>query len=65
LTPVVDQVNMSTACDKSELELGGRGPKQRYDRVADFLLTDAVRTLGRRLSAPFRRLQPVYIRQAK
>jgi B12-binding domain/radical SAM domain protein len=63
LKPEVDQVNMSTVCDKHELELDVHGPKLRYSQVAQMLLEDTARALGRRLTSPFRRLQPVYVSQ--
>ena len=58
----VDQVNMSTVCDKRELELGVSGPKLRYSQVAHMLIQDSARALGRRIAASFRRMQPVYVR---
>jgi hypothetical protein len=57
----VDQVNMSTVCDKRELELNMSGPKLRYGQVAQMLIGDTARALGRRLAAPFRRLEPAYV----
>jgi B12-binding domain/radical SAM domain protein len=59
----VDQVNMSTVCDKRELELGMSGPKLRYSQVAQMLLQDTLHAMGRRIASPFRRLQPVYVSQ--
>lgn len=60
LKPEVDQVNMSTVCDKSELTVGMHGPKLRYRQVAQMLIEDTARALGRRLASPFRRLEPDY-----
>jgi hypothetical protein len=46
----IDQVNMSTVCDKRELNVEFSGPKLRYYQVARMLLEDAVREVGRRLA---------------
>jgi B12-binding domain/radical SAM domain protein len=63
LKPELEQVNMSTVCDKRELNLDVTGPKLRYTQVAHMLVTDTVAALGRRLLTSFRRLQPepVYV----
>jgi hypothetical protein len=61
LKPEVDQVNMSTVCDKRELNVDVRGPKLRYRQVAQMLIEDTARAVGRRLASPFRRLEPVYV----
>jgi B12-binding domain/radical SAM domain protein len=61
LKPDVDQVNMSTVCDKRELTLDVTGPKLRYLQVAQLLLGDTARGIRRRLASPFRRLAPVYV----
>lgn len=45
----IDQVNMSTVCDKRELNVEFSGPKLRYYQVARMLIEDAVREAGRRL----------------
>jgi B12-binding domain/radical SAM domain protein len=51
----IDQVNMSTVCDKRELNVEFSGPKLRYGEVARMLVEDTLRTLGRRLTpAKFR-----------
>jgi B12-binding domain/radical SAM domain protein len=61
LKPEVDQVNMSTVCDKRELNIDLSGPRLHYPQVAQMLIEDTARALGRRLAAPFRRLEPVYV----
>lgn len=45
----IDQVNMSTVCDKRELNVEFSGPKLRYHQVARILIEDVVREAGRRL----------------
>jgi hypothetical protein len=45
----IDQVNMSTVCDKRELNVEFSGPKLRYHQVAWMLIEDVARGLGRRL----------------
>jgi hypothetical protein len=45
----IDQVNMSTVCDKRELNVEFSGPKLRYPQVARMLVEDVTRGLGRRL----------------
>ena len=54
----IDQVNMLTVCDKSELNLDVRGPKLRYPRMAQMVVAAVVRALGRRVLAVFHRLEP-------
>jgi len=61
LKPDVDQVNMSTVCDKRELELDVHGPKLNYGQVVRLLAADAVRELGLRLMTPSSRSTPVYV----
>jgi len=46
----IDQVNMSTVCDKRELNVEFSGPKLRYHQVARMLIEDVARGLGRRLT---------------
>ncbi len=53
----MSQVNMSTVCDKRELNLDVIGPKLNYGQVAQILVTDVLQSMGRRLALPFRRLQ--------
>jgi B12-binding domain/radical SAM domain protein len=60
LKPEVEQVNMSTVCDKRELNLTVSGPKLRYGQVAHMLVADTVQALARRLVAPFRRSAAAY-----
>ncbi len=60
LRPEIEQANMSTVCDKRELNLDMTGPKLNYGRVAHMLVSDAVQALGRSLSAPFRRPAAAY-----
>jgi hypothetical protein len=55
LKPHVDQVNMSTVCDKRELTLRVDGPKLRYASLAHMLAADVTRAVGRRLRAGPRR----------
>ncbi len=45
----IDQVNMSTVCDKRELNVEFSGPKLRYHQVAHMLIEDMVREVSRRL----------------
>ncbi len=40
LKPQIDDVNMSTVCDKRELELGVDGPKLRYSEMAGLVIKD-------------------------
>ena len=56
----VDQVNMSTVCDKRELNLNVIGPKLRYVQLAHMLVSDTLRAAGRRL-ATARQLEPIYV----
>jgi B12-binding domain/radical SAM domain protein len=56
----IDQVNMSTVCDKRELELDMTGPKLKYTQVAQMLLSDTLQAMRRRLASPFRTMDPVY-----
>jgi B12-binding domain/radical SAM domain protein len=63
LKPDVDQVNMSTVCDKRELNLDVIGPKLHYAQMAHMVVMDTMRGLRRRLAAPFRKLQPAYVPQ--
>jgi radical SAM superfamily enzyme YgiQ (UPF0313 family) len=58
LRPEIEQANMSTVCDKRELNLDVIGPKLNYGQVAQMLIQDTVQTLGRRMAAPFRRPEP-------
>lgn len=58
LRPQIEQANMSTVCDKRELNLDVSGPKLNYAQVAQMLLWDTAQALGRRVAAPFRRLEP-------
>ena len=58
LRPAIEQANMSTVCDKRELTLDVVGPKLNYGTLADMLIQDGARDLGRWLASPFRRLQP-------
>ncbi len=55
LRPEVEQTNMSTVCDKRELNLDVIGPKLNYAEVARMIAQDTAQALGRALSAPFRR----------
>ncbi len=55
LRPEVEQTNMSTVCDKRELNLDVIGPKLNYAEVARMIAQDTAQALGRTLSAPFRR----------
>jgi B12-binding domain/radical SAM domain protein len=55
LRPEVEQTNMSTVCDKRELNLDVIGPKLNYVEVAHMIAQDAAQAIGRTLSAPFRR----------
>ncbi len=57
LRPEIEQTNMSTVCDKRELNLDVAGPRLNYGTVAQMLIQDTAQVLGRRLAKPFRRLQ--------
>ncbi len=63
LRPQIEQANMSTVCDKRELNLDVTGPKLNYGQVAQMLARDAVRDVMRRIAAPFRRpaVEPIYV----
>ncbi len=58
LRPQIEQANMSTVCDKRELNLNVNGPKLNYGQVAQILARDTVRNIAARLTTPFRRLAP-------
>jgi B12-binding domain/radical SAM domain protein len=49
LKPELEQANMSTVCDKRELNLDVVGPKLRYMQVARMLVSDTLGALARRL----------------
>lgn len=55
LRPEIERANMSTVCDKRELNLDVTGPRLNYGQVASMIAQDVVQTVGRALSAPFRR----------
>jgi B12-binding domain/radical SAM domain protein len=55
LRPEIEQANMSTVCDKRELNLDVIGPKLNYAEVARMILQDAAQAMGRAAAAPFRR----------
>ncbi|MGC8779921.1 MAG: TIGR04190 family B12-binding domain/radical SAM domain protein [Anaerolineae bacterium] len=48
----IDQVNMSTVCDKRELNVELRGPRLRYLQVGKMLIEDMAREIGRRFTLP-------------
>ncbi len=56
LRPEIERANMSTVCDKRELNLDVKGPSLNYGQVASMIAQDAVEVVGRALSAPFRRI---------
>ncbi len=58
LRPEIEQTNMSTVCDKRELNLKVDGPRLNYGQVAQMLVEDGLSQLSRRLTAPFRRPAP-------
>lgn len=58
LRPEIEQANMSTVCDKRELNLDVSGPMLNYAQVAQMLAQDALRQFSHRLTAPFRRPAP-------
>lgn len=62
LRPEIEQANMSTVCDKRELNVDVNGPKIRYAQVAQIIVQDALQSLGRTVTAPFRRPAAVYVR---
>jgi hypothetical protein len=49
LKPELEQANMSTVCDKRELNLDVVGPKLRYTQVARMLVSGTLEALARRL----------------
>jgi len=61
LKPELEHVNMSTVCDKRELNVDMTGPRLNYGQVAQMLVQDTLRGLGQSLAAPFRRLTPAYV----
>jgi hypothetical protein len=63
LRPEIEQANMSTVCDKRELNLDVSGPKLNYGQVAQMLARDVARDVVRRMAASLRRPQaePVYV----
>jgi len=52
LRPAIEQANMSTVCDKRELNVDITGPRLNYGAVAHLLVKDVAETLRRRLSLP-------------
>ena len=58
LRPDIEQANMSTVCDKRELNMDVVGPKLNYATVARMLMQDTAQALGRKLTAPFRKSEP-------
>jgi B12-binding domain/radical SAM domain protein len=58
LRPEIERANMSTVCDKRELNLDVKGPKLNYGQVAHMIVQDAAQTLSRAITAPFRRPGP-------
>lgn len=54
LRPAIEQANMSTVCDKRELNLEVLGPKLNYGQVVGMLARDAAQELIRRLTASSR-----------
>jgi len=54
LRPAIEQANMSTVCDKRELNVDMTGPRLNYGTVAQMLIKDTAQTLGRKLTAPLR-----------
>lgn len=61
LRPQIEQANMSTVCDKRELNVDVKGPRLNYGSVAQMLARDTVRGIAQRLTAPFRRPAPAYV----
>lgn len=55
LRPEIERANMSTVCDKRELNLDVTGPSLNYGQVASMIVKDVVEVVGHTLSAPFRR----------
>lgn len=58
LRPEIERANMSTVCDKRELNIDVKGPKLNYGQVAHMILEDAAQVVGRAFTAPFRRPAP-------
>jgi hypothetical protein len=59
LRPEIERANMSTVCDKRELNIDVKGPKLNYGQVAHMILEDAAQVVSRAFTAPFRRPGPV------
>lgn len=58
LRPEIERANMSTVCDKRELNIDVKGPKLNYGQVAHMIIDDAAQVVSRVLTAPFRRPAP-------
>ena len=58
LKPELEQANMSTVCDKRELNLDVVGPKLRYTQVALMLIADTFEGLAKRLKPRSVQIQP-------
>ncbi len=58
LRPEIERANMSTVCDKRELNIDVKGPKLNYGQVAHMILEDAAQVVSRAFTAPFRRPAP-------
>jgi hypothetical protein len=58
LRPEIERANMSTVCDKRELNIDVKGPKLNYGQVAHMILEDAAQAVSRAFTAPFRRQAP-------
>ena len=58
LRPEIERANMSTVCDKRELNLDVTGPKLNYGQVAHMIVQDAAQVVRDTLTAPFRRPSP-------
>lgn len=58
LRPEIERANMSTVCDKRELNIDVTGPKLNYGQVAHMILEDAAEVVSRTFTAPFRRPVP-------
>jgi hypothetical protein len=58
LRPEIERANMSTVCDKRELNIDVTGPKLNYGQVAHMILEDAAQVVTRAFTAPFRRPVP-------
>jgi B12-binding domain/radical SAM domain protein len=63
LRPQIEQANMSTVCDKRELNVDGNSPRLNYGQVAQLIVQDVAQEASRALASPFRKLALAYARR--